>query len=123
MDYQTDIFLDAHSNLETAFSLSLDIEHKAAETPEKALLLAIVKRATMDLTGANPDEAHEAANWLFGEQVEQEGDTLLEEFSFAWICHHLGLERRYVERNLLKICRDQCVNSEERALCALKLAA
>ena len=58
-------------------------------TPERNLILAILERAILDFVGNDEKEARLAEDWIFGHLKTETP----EEFSFAWICHHLDLDK------------------------------
>ena len=66
--------------------LQLDLSYtKRTFVPEKNLLIAILHRAILDYIGNQPLQASEAEEWLFSEAPENC------QFSFHWVCLHLGL--------------------------------
>jgi len=63
--------------------------------PERNLLVAMLERALLDFFGNQELEKQEAEDWLF------DNSSADDEFSFAWICDHLGLDQKLVLARLL----------------------
>lgn len=77
-------------------------------TPEKRLLVAILKRAINDYLGrVNTDnrltghEAEDAGRWLY--ELGKDHKT---PFSFSWICEYLDIEPNRVLRNVNKLAEE-----------------
>jgi hypothetical protein len=75
-------------------------------SPERHLLLAILRRALMDLIGY--DICHDAKNsamtfrrdaWKWLTDARCDGNK---EFSASWVCEHLGLNRECLEKQVLQ---------------------
>jgi len=58
-------------------------------SPERNLLLAILERAILDLTGNDPELANDAEVWLFEDLNVADQDP--EEFTLMWVCQQLDL--------------------------------
>jgi hypothetical protein len=69
-------------------------------TPERRLLLAVLERSILDFVGNDRKEADAAAEWLFTETDENANDDNCEEFSFAWVCNFLDLDKSSVLRQV-----------------------
>ncbi len=67
------------------------------QTPERKLLVAILRRAVFDYFGAHSQERSAAEEWFFGESSESE------KFSFAWVCLQLGFEESRILTRLRSI--------------------
>ncbi|MCB0345267.1 MAG: hypothetical protein KDD66_09110 [Bdellovibrionales bacterium] len=77
--------------------VELKVENSAPSysSPERELLVAVLQRAILDYVGTGQLLSSEAGDWLF-----DEGDG---DFSFAWVCGHLGLEPNAVRSNLHRL--------------------
>ncbi len=67
----------------------------AAPSPERELLVAVLQRAILDYVGSGRLLSTDAGDWLFDESDH--------DFSFAWVCGHLGLEPDAVRLNLRRL--------------------
>ncbi|RMD86394.1 MAG: hypothetical protein D6808_03430 [Candidatus Dadabacteria bacterium] len=74
---------------------------KTKGSPERNLLMAIIERALLDLTGNNYEEAEAAREWLF-EEVE---NPHLEPFTFQWICIQLDLDPKKALSKIVSLPR------------------
>lgn len=54
-------------------------------TAERKLLVAMLKRAVLDLCSENSEESEQARAWFYSD------DDSDEEFTFPWVCEQLGL--------------------------------
>lgn len=85
---------------------------KRGQTPEKRLMVAVVRRAVWDFVlyrdSKNAEHmgiAAEAAGWLFSDEEDApEGED--ERYTFVNICSALELDPRYVRECVLRLKRD-----------------
>lgn len=72
--------------------------HFSAESsnssPERRLLVAMLRRALFDFVGDNLADRRAAREWIF------EGGRVSEHFSFEWICLHLDIDSGLVKERL-----------------------
>ena len=88
--------------------LNVQQQRDSGFVPERNLLLAVLRRAILDLQGGDRELAEAAREW-FQEGLETQ-DPL--EFSFSWICQELGLRPDLVFENVQKR-QDTAIPEEE----------
>ena len=66
-------------------------------SPERRLLVALLRRAILDYLSSDTLEAIEAQEWLFSEEAFSEYH---DDFSFNWICEQLGIETSQLLKQL-----------------------
>ena len=57
--------------------------NESVQTPERKLLVALLRRAVFDYFGNRSAEKAAAEEWLFGDS------DVRETFTFPWVCQHL----------------------------------
>jgi|GEM_PF-3358355 hypothetical protein len=70
-------------------------------SPERNLILAILERAILDLTGNDEIQAKDAEEWLFGADATSDPD----EFTFAWVCMELDLDIKEISEKIRNMPR------------------
>jgi len=81
------------------------MQEMSRTSPEKHLLVAVLRRALFDYVQGSNVEREAAKDWLFDEE-----DRAI--FTYRWICTHLGME----PESILQRLRSR--NSRQRLLIA-----
>ena len=79
----------------TMVELKVENSAPSVSTPERELLVAVLQRAILDYVGSGEVLSCEAGDWLFDDEDHN--------FSFAWVCGHLGLEPAAVRSNVKRL--------------------
>ncbi len=81
----------------------LEVSHETTQTPERSLLVALLRRALFDYFGGSASEKESAKEWIF--DVEEDEQP----FAFSWVCDHLDMNpervRKYVTQTKLTSSR------------------
>lgn len=76
---------------------------ETSPSPERSLLVALLRRALFDFFGGSASEKDAARDWIFDEDSEEEP------FSFPWVCAYLDMDpervRKYVTQTRLTSSR------------------
>ena len=78
--------------------------------PERELLIATLDRAVLDYYGSNCEMRRSAGEWLFD---DSEADHI---FSFNWICEHLGIEPKAVQKRIQNLSIPTTISQAHRWL-------
>ena len=89
-----------------------EVEEYSIQCGEKKLLVAILKRAVLDYCSGNTEEADQARDWIF----QDLDSSKFREFTFPWVCEHLGLNHRQVATEIQRIESDEGFEEVRRVL-------
>lgn len=65
-------------------------------SPERSLLVALLRRALFDYFGGSTSEREAAKDWILEDQDEDEP------FSFSWVCSYLDMDAERVRKYVLQ---------------------
>ena len=72
------------------------MQEETAPSPERSLLVALLRRALFDYFGGSATERQAAQDWILDMEDEEEP------FSFGWVCSYLDMDPERVRKYVMQ---------------------